>query len=422
MNMLPSTNAATLARYLSSASRAIEKEIASEADDGLNLARLAEASAIIARVAQQLADDRDAAENARTELAALTAAEAEFRANIGPPIELAGSRQIDAGRVETFLRGHAQGGEATRILQARLLAGGRCKVTALVRQEGAADLPPSLILRQDWDGGATETSVVGEYALLKCLYDQGVRVPRPLLLEEGSDALGSPFLLVEEVEGSVNGGLYEPPASAGLMRQLAEQLGLIHAIPLDLVEPLLPDAPRQTGDDPADIEAFAETHAQIGLQSRIIDEAIEWLRAHIGDAGDALCLIHNDFGFHNVLTRGDRLTAVLDWELATIGNPASDLGYVMHFVQRVMPWEDFLRCYREAGGADLSPETIRYHAVWNAVRLYGLIMQARHNLELGRVSDIEITYACADNVMRLIAFVGEQILEDAASDAVVEAL
>ena len=86
-----------------------------------------------------------------------------------------------------------------------------------------------------------------------------------------------------------------------------------------------------------------------------------------------------------------------------------DLGYIKHFVDKVVPWETFIAHYVAAGGASIAKETIRFHAIWNAVRLYGLIMQARHNLELGRVNDMEITYACADNVMLLIAFLGQEL-------------
>jgi len=193
------------------------------------------------------------------------------------------------------------------------------------------------------------------------------------------------------------------------MLQLAEQLGRIHAMPLAEVAPLFAHLPPQTAADPAEVESFAKLHARVGIRSALVDAAIAWLRANTALAGDALSLIHNDFGFHNTLVEGDRLTAVLDWELARIGHPAGDLGYIKHFVPKAVPWDEFIAYYVAAGGAFIPDETIRFHAVWNAVRLYGLIMQARHNLELGRVNDMEITYACADNVMLLIAFLGREL-------------
>jgi aminoglycoside phosphotransferase (APT) family kinase protein len=194
------------------------------------------------------------------------------------------------------------------------------------------------------------------------------------------------------------------------MLQMAEQLGRIHAVPLADVSPLFAHIPHQTADNLAEIDSFAKLHADMGIQSKLVDAAIDWLRVHRDLAGSELSLIHNDFGFHNILVEGERLTAVLDWELARIGHPASDLGYIKHFVDKVVGWDEFIAHYIAAGGLSIPQETIRYHAVWNAVRLYGLIMVARHNLELDRVNDMEITYACADNVMLLIASLGQEML------------
>jgi aminoglycoside phosphotransferase (APT) family kinase protein len=408
---LPRANDRTLNRYLLSAAHTIRRQIAG-GFDGDAIARLSETAAVVARVAQQIEARERKAGNARAEYEAILAAQAafeEYGAASGSAFTSAGARSVDAARIEAFLRRHPRGGPDVTVTGARLLAGGRCKITALVEQSGAVALPASLVLRQDWAGGATDTTVAAEYALLEKLFDRGVRVPRPLLVEDGDDALGSPFIMVERIAGRVAGGLYDPPRSPALMLQLAEQLGRIHAVPLADVAPLFAHLPRQTAADLAEVDAFAALHARVGIRSALVEAAIAWLRDHIALAGQDLSLIHNDFGFHNALVEGERLTAVLDWELARIGHPASDLGYIKHFVPRVVPWETFVAHYVSAGGASIPEETIRFHAIWNAVRLYGLIMQARHNLELGRVNDMEITYACADNVMLLIAFLGREL-------------
>ena len=409
--MLPATNDRTLSRYLLSAAHTIRQQIAAGLGDDA-VARLGETAAVIARVAQQI-DGRDGqAEDARGEFEAILTAEAELAAltDAGEDGHFpAGARSVDRDRSQSYLRAHPLGGPHTHVSAARLLAGGRCKITALIEQTGAVALPSSLILRQDWDGGATDTTVAGEFALLERLYMHGVRVPRPLLVETDPQALGSPFIMVERIPGRVEGGLYNPPRSVPLMLQLAEQLGRIHAMPLTEVEPLLGTVREDAGARAVELKSFADGHMRFGLLSKIVDAAIAWLAANEDLAGDTLSLVHNDFGFHNVLVDGDRLTAILDWELAKIAHPASDLGYIKHFVDKVMPWDEFIAHYVASGGFRIPEETIRYHAVWNAVRLYGLIMVARHNLEIGRVNDMEITYACADNVMLLIAFLGREI-------------
>ena len=60
-------------------------------------------------------------------------------------------------------------------------------------------------------------------------------------------------------------------------------------------------------------------------------------------------------------------------------------------------------------GEWLDPRELRFHTVWSAVRLYGLIMQARAALTQGIVNDVEITFACADNIMLLFLGLAQEL-------------
>jgi aminoglycoside phosphotransferase (APT) family kinase protein len=377
--------------------------------------RLRECATVTARIAQALGPriPREGV-SAADELAALRASETDFaaerehrgEAGIAPPS--AGARQLDPAALEAYLRGHPLGGPGYSLMHSRILSGGRCKLTALVESIGEGALPPAMILRQDWDGGATDTTVADEFELLALLHHEGLLVPRPYLLEPAESAVGLPFMLMERMTGGLNAGLFEPPADPGLARQLAAQIGRLHAIPAERLN-LLGLRAEPEGDPQTVLDGFAQDHHEIGIASAIVDAALEWLRANLALFGAERCLIHNDLGFHNCLTEGDRLTAVLDWELAQIGHPAADLGYVKHFAVRMMPWEDFLAAYREAGGWSDSAATLRFHTIWNAVRLYGLIMRARAAIAAGHVRDIEISHACADNLVLLLIFLGGEL-------------
>ncbi len=63
-----------------------------------------------------------------------------------------------------------------------------------------------------------------------------------------------------------------------------------------------------------------------------------------------MCLLQGDVGLHNMLVVDDRLTALVDWEAATIGPPARELAAVWPTATALMPWDDFVYAYREAGG------------------------------------------------------------------------
>ena len=90
--------------------------------------------------------------------------------------------------------------------------------------------------------------------------------------------------------------------------------------------------------------------------------ARQWLLDHIDDVvpSGPLCLLQGDFGLHNTLVEGDRVTALVDWEAATIGPPARELAAAWPAATALMDWPDFVAAYRQAGG---SPEATDERAV-----------------------------------------------------------
>ena len=80
--------------------------------------------------------------------------------------------------------------------------------------------------------------------------------------------------------------------------------------------------------------------------------ARRWLLDHVGDVvpSGPLCLLQGDVGLHNMLVEGDRLTALVDWEAATIGPPVRELAAAWPAATALMAWDDFTDAYRDAGG------------------------------------------------------------------------
>jgi aminoglycoside phosphotransferase (APT) family kinase protein len=413
--VLPGPDNETLATYLLNVAESIHRQL----NAGLRgdaVVRLGECATIVARVAQQLRSaSRSNSGDHRDEFAALAEAEVAFSeaetqrsgSGLQPPSGL--QRRIDRDAIETYLRTHPLGSPQLEVTEARLISGGRCKTTALVVQTGSVHLPSDFILRQDWQGGATDTSVTSEFALLERVSGAGICAPRPLLIEPASTQVGEPFILLERLPGTLNGSLFTPPLSKRLGIQLADQLGRLHALPPEDFRGIVRDGTRSSAQRRRTIDDFRQMQATVGIRSRIVDSAIAWLDVHVEDAGTAQRLTHNDLGFHNFLTEDDKLTAILDWELSELGHPAADLGYVKPFVDLMLPWSEFVARYEDAGGWKVEPYELRFHTMWNAVRLYGLIMQARAALAGGLVSDVEITYACADATMRLLLALGREL-------------
>jgi aminoglycoside phosphotransferase (APT) family kinase protein len=173
-----------------------------------------------------------------------------------------------------------------------------------------------------------------EFRILSALHPTFGRVPRPLLFcGEDESPLGIPFYAMERVRGvvlrdaSANGrelsGEELRPISAALVATLAE----LHAV--DVGAPGLADLGHPDGYVERQVRGWTDRYARARTDEiPNVDAVAGWLAANIpGRSGVAL--LHNDFKYDNVVLDPDDLTrvvAVLDWEMATIGDPLADLG------------------------------------------------------------------------------------------------
>jgi aminoglycoside phosphotransferase (APT) family kinase protein len=409
---------------------ALHRTLAPQLSGGAG-ARAAECATILLRAAQGLATPDAEAAAAQSQLAqyppalepaqwkAVAALEGSALdrsenalAQAAPPADAAAvaSRTFDPERLERYLRGHTLGGESSRVSDSRVLSGGRSKQTILVQLQGAKGLPASVVVRQDWSSAVTGTSVVSEYALLKGVFEAGLRVPQPLLLEKSPEPLGGPFLVVTPMPGGAQGDIFAPPRSETLALQLAEQMARLHRLPPESFAALgVPTEAYSRDELRAGLAGFRALNGKLGFPSRTIDIAMDWLEQNIERVKGDKALLHNDLGFHNFLVDGERLSAILDWELAHIGNPAADLGYVRDWVGQMTPWSRFMQAYREAGGPEIDAATLDFYTVWCGVRLYCLLLQARAGVAMGMVQDTEITYAVAQFLPKLLHRISREL-------------
>ena len=309
----------------------------------------------------------------------------------------AGQRSFEPERLQAYLRAHPLGSPSMTVTDTLPLQGGRSKLTVKVTQSGADRLPASFILRQDWASSVVGTSVVPEFEILRRMHAAGLRVPKPLLLEEGAAAMGAPFVIVGCIEGRAEGDIFDPPPSESLARDVAAQLGKLHAMGTAPFEGLPGIAPRAASAEQlrADLATYRGVIDQFSEPSPTVTVALDWLARTIDDFPGARGLVHGDLGFHNFLVHKGELAALLDWELAHLGHPAEDLGYARPWVERMIPWDRFVAAYRAAGGAEIDPKVVDFFSVWGQVRLYYMLLQARAAIVSGMLRDFEITMCSA---------------------------
>lgn len=244
---------------------------------------------------------------------------------------------------------------AAPVLSVKLLSGGNCKQTALLSLAPNAVLPQEVVLRLDIANSITGTSVSDEYPYIEQAYAAGVITPKPLLLEADASILGGRFMLMEAVSNAVPSGTYFPedrfrePSRVGpdFGKEIAQSLARLHS-KTRVTEPAqVPDYMKATREACATWDQLTPK----GPLSMTMDLSFAWLLSHPPSTDRPWCTIHGDFGSHNMLVRDGHLAAVVDWELACIGDPADDLAQVrMLLLPGVMEWDDFVREYTAAGG------------------------------------------------------------------------
>lgn len=172
-----------------------------------------------------------------------------------------------------------------------------------------------------------------EYRILRGLSSVYPKAPRPLLYHEDPELLGAPFYVMERVRGVILRSkmpremIPAPELMRGIGESLIATLAELHAV--DPAAAGLGKLGRPEGYVRRQLEGWAGRYANARTEEIAdLEAACRWLADNEPVESDAT-LIHNDFKYDNVvLDAGDwsRIVAVLDWEMATLGDPLMDLG------------------------------------------------------------------------------------------------
>lgn len=222
----------------------------------------------------------------------------------------------------------AQTGIETHVSDLVRCHGGAARETYLFTATTAAGAR-RLVLRRDPGASLIETSRRVEFHALRRAHAAGLKAPEPLFLEESPDAFGAPGFIMAAVEGGRASGLFEAePYGAHaepLGLALYRELGQLHALVPDAADrAVLPahDARGRLHHWAAEIERHA-IHAE-----PVAHAVRRWLECHLPEASGPPAIVHGDFRSGNFLFADDgRLLAILDWEMAHIGDPMEDLAW-----------------------------------------------------------------------------------------------
>ena len=232
-----------------------------------------------------------------------------------------------------FLQAHDL--DAPQDLQATPIGDGHSNVTfalstgVVLRRPPRGPLPPSA------------HDVLREARLLTALQTTNVRSPRVLAVSDDQELIGAPFYLMEFVEGDVITNTMPPALDSDEQRaktadELIDALVELHAVDYTAIG--LDGFGKPTGYLERQVRRFLGLWEHNKTRELTeVEEIADWLTTNMPDSPTAT-IVHGDFRLGNTIVAHGapaRLKAILDWEMATIGDPLADVGYLMiHWLEQ----------------------------------------------------------------------------------------
>jgi aminoglycoside phosphotransferase (APT) family kinase protein len=226
----------------------------------------------------------------------------------------------------------ADGHTISRVEQ---LSGGWSRHSHIARTGPDADDERQFIVRVEAPGGVLETDIAAEYALYHALDDEPeIRTPHVYYFDgSGDNPFGNRLMIMEHVDGRAANAFrrsdrtwleedWNGPQKIAI--DMVENLARLHTLPTDRL-------PQGTVPELGFLEVvdrwqtvYEEKHL---VRDPVTEEGFRWLRGRV-PAQERRGIVHGDYRIGNALVQDGRLTALLDWELAYVGDVRFDLGYL----------------------------------------------------------------------------------------------
>jgi aminoglycoside phosphotransferase (APT) family kinase protein len=255
-----------------------------------------------------------------------------------------------------------------------------------------------------------------EYRVLHAVHPYFPEAPRVFLLCEDPSVIGAPFFLMERRHGLVVRDSV-PPELASIpdfprRASIAFLDCLVRLHSIDVAQSALASLGKPDGFIERQVRGWADRWFRCKTEdSPEMDAVIRWLHESLPPSG-ATTLVHNDYKLDNIMldASGSRVEAVLDWEMATLGDPLADLGLALCYwtwaaVAAAVDKEDdphpatpaltsqpgwltrdeLLERYARQTGRDLT--YIRYHEILGIFKLAVILQQIFYRYQCGQTRD-----------------------------------
>jgi len=269
--------------------------------------------------------------------------------------------------------------------------------------ENGAVIERSFIARRDPPASLLSDNNLLEYDIYSAL--GGAEIPVPLVhwIDREGTALDRPTFIMGRLSGATDASaLATSPAFAEIRPKIARQKAEILARIHDADISKIPSLERPTSREQSalyEVEKWERTMRQDALEPQpVLEFAFNWMKRHLPPPPEKLVLVHGDYRTGNFLYDPQSgITGILDWEMAHVGDPIEDLGWLMikswrwarnDLVGGLCEREDFVRMYEEASGRKVDPDALKFWEVFSNVKFAVIFITGTRSIVEGKTSDL----------------------------------
>jgi len=267
-------------------------------------------------------------------------------------------------------------------------------------KENGQRVERDFVIRRDSVGGVVEESDREfEYRILKFFENTPVPVAKAYWVETDPSILERPFMVMERKEGWVSPafqvlGRGDDRTRITMGQNFVQTLVAIHQTnwqqkDISFLRPPISvkDAPRQ------EIAKWERIFNKIKIEPEpLLTCALVWLNNNMPVA-ENITIVHGDYKADNIMFSDTDIVAVLDWELATLGDPMEDVGWICmdyykvdNLVNGLMSKEEFLQRYQELTGFTVDPEVVRFWQLFGCFKMAVITLTGIKNLLSGKTN------------------------------------
>jgi aminoglycoside phosphotransferase (APT) family kinase protein len=311
--------------------------------------------------------------------------------------------ELNLDALRAYLSGKIEGAEQK--IEVEQFRGGHSNLTYLLEIGGR-----EMVLRRAPLGPVAPKAhdMVREARVLTAVHPHFHPAPEVYLICEDPSIIGAPFFLMERRHGIVLRDRIPPEVAAHenyaqrISRAFVDCQVELHRV--DVEKHGLLSLGKPEGFVERQVKGWSERWQRAHTEdSPEMDRMIEWLSRTIPPSGKP-ALVHNDFKLDNVMIANgppDRLEAVLDWEMTTVGDPVADLGLTLcYWCSSLVPgtslqavttgpgwWsrDEYVSYYGAKTGRDMS--TLPWHEVFGVFKLAVILQQIYYRFYKGQTTD-----------------------------------